>query len=108
MGFVKLFETKQKNDENANPIPIENFVATIDGWDHSRAGQRDPKIEGNHLNENWNMNSKNHTVLESALMQKVWNDPSQATQAKELCAEAAKLRRTMTRTNPDRTSQAKK
>jgi len=31
MGFVKLFETKQKNDENANPIPIENFVATIYG-----------------------------------------------------------------------------
>ena len=31
MGFVTLFETKQKNDENANPIPIENFVATIYG-----------------------------------------------------------------------------
>ena len=41
-------------------------------------------------------------------MQRVWNNPSQATQAKELCAEAAKLRRTMTRTNPDRTSQEKK
>jgi len=54
------------------------------------------------------MNSKNHTVEERALMQRVWNDPSQATQAKELCAEAAKLRRTMTRTNPDRTSQEEK
>ena len=53
------------------------------------------------------MNSKNHTVEERALMQRVWNDPSQATQAKELCAEAAKLRRTMTRVNPDRNSQAK-
>ena len=53
------------------------------------------------------MNSKNHTVEERALMQRVWNDSSQATQAKELCAEPAKLRRTMTRTNPDRTSQKK-
>ena len=59
-------------------------------------------------NENRNMNAKNHTVEEKALMQRVWKDSSQATQAKELCAEAAKLRRTMTRTNPDRTSQAKK
>jgi len=47
--------------------------------------QGDPKIEGNHLNENRNMNSKNHTVEERALMQRVWNDPSQVTQAKELC-----------------------
>jgi len=31
MGFVKLFETKQKNDENANPIPIKNYVVTIYG-----------------------------------------------------------------------------
>ena len=41
-------------------------------------------------------------------MQRIRNDPSQMTQAKELCAEVAKLRRTMTRTNPDMTSQAKK
>jgi hypothetical protein len=34
------------------------------------------KIEGNHLNENRNMNSKNHTVEERALMQRIWNDPS--------------------------------
>jgi len=31
IGSVKLLETKQKNYENANPIPIENFVSTIYG-----------------------------------------------------------------------------
>ena len=32
-----------------------------------------------------------HTVEDRARMQRIWNDPSQATQAKELCAEGAKL-----------------
>ena len=40
-------------------------------------------------------------------MQRICNDLSQVTQAKELCTEAVKLQRTMTCMNPDMTSQAK-
>ena len=36
IGSVKLLETKQKNYENANPIPVDNFVSTMYGRGHSK------------------------------------------------------------------------
>ena len=77
----------KQNEKNVNPIPIENFFSTICGCDHwtqRREQHHKPNIEGRHLDWNGNMKSEAHVVEERAGMQRIWTDPNQVTEAKEL------------------------
>ena len=83
----------KQNDENINPIPIENFFSTIcgcDNWTQRREQHHESNIEGSHLQLEQKPEVKEaHAVEERAGMQRIWNDPSQATEAKELCGAKA-------------------
>ena len=81
----------KQNDENINPIPIKNFFSTICGCDHwaqRREQHRESNIEGRHLERKYEVKEA-YAVEERAGMQRIWNYPSQATEAKELCGAKA-------------------
>ena len=92
----------KQNHEHIKTIPIENFFSTICGcehWTQRREQQHESNIEGRHLERKHEVKEA-HAVEERAGMQRIWNDPSQATEAKELRgAKAAERLKKLT--NPE-------
>ena len=86
--WVELYSYLKQNDENINPIPIESFFSTICGCNHWTQEGAAPRVKDHHLERKHEVKEA-HAVEERAGMQRIWNYPSQATEAKELCGAKA-------------------